>query len=239
MENMMKTKICLGFKILFCFGIYFGTSEAAFAAKKSKKRIELARDTKKITSKDTPVPSDISEDNREDKKYLITATPLGIGLGFITGITGGYYLNPHTIVGGRIENHSLDLKIYGYEFFSAQTKSAGGFVKYFMGNSFYIDAGLSANITEFTVKNIGYTSEKGFYEYRQHEKWQHGGLDLAIGNQWQWEHFTLGTDWIGIYQPLTQKQVEYENTAVGDDVQNIKLGVNHARILAFYLGMSF
>lgn len=64
--------------------------------------------------------------------------------------------------------------------------------KRFFGNSFYIKSGIY-------YKNQKTQIAKD--ELRDHpertEKLEALGLDLRIGNQWQWDHFTVGIDWIG------------------------------------------
>lgn len=67
----------------------------------------------------------------------------------------------------------------------------------FMGNSFYWTAG--AAYREFR----GHLSRQTpgathFYEIEQRDI----GADGAIGNRWQWQSFSMGFDWVGIYIPI-------------------------------------
>lgn len=63
--------------------------------------------------------------------------------------------------------------------------------KRFFGNSFYLKSGLY-------YKNLKTKIDlDDFYESKDRtERLQAIGLDFRIGNQWQWDYFTIGVDWI-------------------------------------------
>ena len=239
METIMKTTFfsphCLLAALFFLL-----PAEHVMAAKKSRKKFELAANSKKISGGNTGYTRDENKTHREDKRYAITATPIGIGAGLIAGLNAGYYVEPDLILGAKIENHTVSLNILGMDLYKANTKRAGVFGKYFFGKSFYLDGGLVGNIAEYTANGVGLDSSNGLFEIRQYEKWHHGGIDLAIGNQWHWDHFTLGADWIGLYQPLVKQQVKDENDSPSEEyMEDIPVNLGHVRILAFHLGLSF
>lgn len=74
------------------------------------------------------------------------------------------------------------------------------------------------------------------------------GAELFIGNQWQWQHFTIGYDWIGFYAPMAQqnKQSDVEKSENGRpfvadysaEPKSIEK-TGYLRLLSFYLGFTF
>lgn len=62
--------------------------------------------------------------------------------------------------------------------------------KYFTGNSFYFAA------------EVYYLNYESVNFFQQNKDFNALGLGLRLGNQWHWQHFTLGVDWLGIGRNL-------------------------------------
>lgn len=92
--------------------------------------------------------------------------------------------------------------------------------KHFVGNSFYW-------ASNFVYLKQDYVDDD--YFVKQYNSFYRGfGAGVRIGNQWSWEHFTIGCDWIG----LGTKFIHLEKD--GDDVHN-----SYATLLNTYIGYSF
>jgi hypothetical protein len=51
------------------------------------------------------------------------------------------------------------------------------------------------------------------------------GTGIRVGNQWQWKHFTLGCDWVGIGRVLSYfKYSESEKNFYTVTLMNVYLG---------------
>lgn len=220
------------------------TSGVASSANKENAGSESNRKTKTITSqeKKTNDNESDSEFHRRDKKFQLTFTLLGGGLGTIGGANAGYFLSPNQLFGIRWEKHEY----LNVSYFSGVTKSYGIYGKTFFGNSFYVNYGLSKNYSEFRLKKARYSlrdlltnNVSRDLTYIRNEKWEHSGIDLSIGNQWQWEHFTLGADWVGFYQSFASSRKEYYENERDQENHDALFLRDHIRGLVFYIGSSF
>lgn len=64
------------------------------------------------------------------------------------------------------------------------------------------------------------------------------GVGFRIGNEWQWDNFTLGTDWFGINAKVIQINKEKHNDNGDFDLFNIEEDVT-ITMLSFYIGYTF
>lgn len=63
------------------------------------------------------------------------------------------------------------------------------------------------------------------------------GVGINIGNEWQWDTFTMGCDWFGIN--TTVVKLNHEERATGTtDAPNLNKGFTF-NLLHFYVGVSF
>ena len=206
-----------------------------------------------IVNKKYEIERDSSEYNRMDKKFeaLVILTGSGPNAVSTTGFSLGYHYTPNQIfllegTGGRLGN--------GFSFFSdgksntdLTTQSFGIHFKHLTSNSFYYRFGLdyrSLNYKYTYGPNANsQTEEIGF-------KAESVAASFYIGNQWQWENFTLGCDWIGVSAPIfSDVRNEYKNSEAQlrkgyyeEKIENYadsfvrKINVS---VLRFYLGASF
>lgn len=209
-----------------------------------------------IVEKRHEIEKDSSEHNRINKKFETSAILLGSGpnaTGGNSGISIGYYfdLNKMIILEGTGNTHNQN----GNAFYSSsssggnisshaftKTSSYGIHFKHFTGNSFYYRIGADYRTVEYK------------YNFQSEEMGFNGDSITAsfyIGNQWQWDSFTLGCDWVGLSAPISSKiKDSYKNSAAqthdadyydrklnretDDYIKNININ-----LLRFYLGASF
>lgn len=167
------------------------------------------------------VVTDESKMQRENKKYLINASLFGVSfLTFSSSLEFGYYLSIDEI---------LSLQLTGLnDRNSIEGQSEDGFAvelgyKMFVSNSFYIKPELYYRAQNREVE-YDYLIDR--YEFKD---FKDIGIFFKIGNQWQWDNFTIGCDWLGIGRTV----LALEDS---DDYFDRSAEISY---LNFYLGMSF
>lgn len=191
--------------------------------------------------------SKTSEQNRIDKKFDFT---YGFFSGTLIGISasGAYHLDRNSLItlegrgGTNIDLANIVVgAIVGYsDQLSVQMLSLG--YKKFLGNSFYIHTGLSHYVMSFSRTYGGdafktpITSQGSF---------QVNNLDayFGLGNQWQWDSFTLGCDWLRIDRAISSNisNESYTSTTIQNEINNKKNYYSDLPSVtaSFYLGWSF
>jgi hypothetical protein len=181
------------------------------------------------TSTQKQMPGLKSFENRESKKFQLAIGMLGheyIGTNAIT-LSAGYFLDPQSILLVRYSNlngRGLD------DDDSATLRAVTLGYRRFVANSFNLTPSVyykrttqKDNFTWFTT-----TSKTEVYEDI--------GIGFRIGNEWQWENFTLGCDWFGINR--TMKVLNEKN--VDDNWELFDTNSKYSfTIASFYLGYSF
>jgi hypothetical protein len=181
------------------------------------------------------------------------ATPLNGG----SGLTGGKYLDSDTLVELNIaaasasKTDSSSFSPSPDDFITDDTRTEGTSrlisvrYKQFVNNSFYWYAGGADRMTHATLyddSDLSGDNLTPIATYDTHDI----GVTGAIGNQWQWENFTLGCDWIGFYAPLVKLKNDVSNgsgltssnASTRDSFQKA-LTTTTVQALRFYLGASF
>jgi hypothetical protein len=181
--------------------------------------------------------------NREDKSMLVTAQLLGTSVSPVPmmGINAGIYLTGDLIAQLEYGHGTL-----GLGFFDIRADTLGANLKLFTGNSFYFKGGLIYrqvyvdNVScilceDKTPRDAGSASSLG--------------IEGAIGNQWQWETFTLGVDWLGVVAPVAVLKTENKYDSSSSKSESTKQEINEVwndvakavnlSLLRFYLGASF
>jgi len=206
---------------------------------KAKSAGQNTKSGKRVVEAGEAVVRDSSEYYREGKKgyvafELFGSNPFPFGS---YGVMGGVYLSPDTIIDGSYTTGK-------FEFLGFKMKSDGLAIRYkmFNGNSFYWRAGGMYRAYEY---------DTGFEVLSDNTingkvKVSSFGVDFGIGNQWQWETFTQGFDWIGFYSPLagtytvsrpsnaTDSWYESERKSAASLSKRGSL-----QFLRYYLGISF
>jgi hypothetical protein len=211
----------------------------AFGASQAKSTTETQAINKTETTKEIReyerIVVDESMKNRMDKKYSLNAT-IG-GLGFSTTTTAfeaSYFLKPNKVItlqytklGGNSENSDNDTAAdetwkrdgLGHVF------SVG--LKKFESNSFYYKPEIYTRTQEFVHST---SSSSSVLLSKETAFINDVGVSFKIGNQWQWENFTLGCDWIGITRSMTASKIS----------SNIySYEKNSTTLLNLYMGASF
>lgn len=152
-----------------------------------------------------------SEENRDKKKFQTT---IGFGYDYsalVSQLNLGAFISQNDLVSlryGFVDKEKLrSSQVFQQQNISLQHKK-------FKGNSFYLAQEL-AYLKKATIPEDSSIDEK-------FTKVSYG---LRIGNQWQWQNYTMGFDWVGVGASF------WTLSGSGDNF-NISL-------LNFYLGASF
>ncbi|MBT4793049.1 MAG: hypothetical protein HON90_15860 [Halobacteriovoraceae bacterium] len=177
-----------------------------------------------------------SEVNREGKRFTLNTSLFGSSFSASSSaIELGYHLNTNTILSAQYTK--LVSNSSGWNDNEAEKDiwlrdgrghaiSIGA--KQFVSNSFYFKPEIYSRSQEkvhsFTRSYYGddrYISniKDGYIE--------DVGVSFKIGNQWQWDNFTLGCDWIGITKSVS---------AIKQTGKIDQEDINSFSVLNFYLG---
>lgn len=183
-----------------------------------------------------------SEHNRMNKKWTAQWQLFGVGPnGTAEGaIIAGYHLDRNSVVqievgSGGTSGNSIFIDDQ-YEFSGS---TVGLHYKKFFGNSFYAKMGVDYRSVTYKYKYAFGGGEESF-------SGDSLAAGLVIGNQWQWQNFTLGCDWIGLSVPFAST-VKSETVAGNDSyyrdeldkAQQKYLRNGFAQGLRFYMGYTF
>lgn len=179
-----------------------------------------------------------SEHLRMTNTYLLTAQLIGFAVAPIpaSGLNAGLYIDRNSIVQLEYSKGTLP-----YVFFDLHATTFGANYKHFYGNSFYTKVGID-------YRNISVSTNDFFLTKEQENVGTAETVvgNLAIGNQWQWNNFTMGCDWIGINPQIAVLRAHYDTTGMNEEDRNDidyswnKLAkVTSWQLLRFYLGASF
>ena len=124
-----------------------------------------------------------------------------------------------------------------------KTNSVGIHAKKFMSNSFYINGGIDYTTMKYDNDYIFTTSSiKDAYGFEANMI----SASFVIGNQWQWDTFTLGCDWVGMTLPISHNVTsEYADTSYSTakrynkEDQDTLLVNGSPQLLRFYVGATF
>ena len=187
-----------------------------------------------------------SEDNRVDKKFTAHAILVAVGpsLGFSNGASVGMFIDHNSLVdleyvSGRPENW------YGSFFtdYEIETKSFGVHYKKFVSNTFYFRIGADYRQIDYRHTYRNFLTSATYSE----NKFSGDSIagTIVIGNQWQFENFTLGCDWFGVAVPISSNIKSESSTGTKPDPNGLKDDedryVKDTMVMAvrFYLGASF
>ncbi len=194
----------------------------------------------KIVKEDS-IYENSSEHNRMNKKYAAWAQLLGVGpsISSSRGLAFGKYHTSYDIFFLEVTDGSDGWSSFGGFEYDINTKSIGVHWKHFTGNSFYFNTGIDFRKVDYDYRST-VTSTQSHFDSTS------AIISFAIGNQWQWNSFTMGCDWIGLSLPVADKISNASITTgsafeEGDfkDDQDLFSGKTHIQLLRFYLGASF
>ncbi len=184
--------------------------------------------------------NDVSAKNRVGQQFELM---LSLGVNYSdagAGLTGGYYFNPNSILELELfssEDDSRDDVNNDYKYsnvnFRQTTDAVSANWKYFTGNSFYIRPGIF--YVDYQYKTEGYIFGNSDISRKDL------GVSFGIGNQWQWENFTIGCEWIGLQAGmLNLSRSGRDNTLFSDiDGRGTDRDWKSASLLKLNIGASF
>ena len=170
-----------------------------------------------MSEKSADLKANNSWHNRIGKRYIFTArtdfkneNDLGLYGTDDNSIYFGRYLRANDIIALEIITGGYNHERHAFNYTQSKVRDISALVTYrqFTGNSFYWKAG------------FGYSSYEAFWLFayansvnvRNESGYQFTASSLIgalnIGNEWQWERFTIGCDWVGIKWRLAS---QFEN----------------------------
>ena len=210
-------------------------STTSFADVKSN---EVKTEVKETKKKYERVVVDESRANRDGKQYTLNAAITGYSFGAASNsIEAGYHLDADKVISlqySDLKNGTGDDKNSEDEVDRLWAKDGVGSAisvnfKNFVSNSFYIKPGVyyrDQTKVEETTSSFGELLSSKYSEFKDM------GVEFRIGNQWQFENFTLGADWVGITRTLNIMEQKGTYKYSAEDL-------SAANLLNFYLGYTF
>ncbi|MFM6928035.1 MAG: hypothetical protein ACKOX6_06190 [Bdellovibrio sp.] len=199
----------------------------------------------KLVEKDaaTVLYRDSSEANRIGKKFSANWELFGSGPAGTSesGVSAAYHLNRNSLI--QLEYGKGGFSSFWSDLTSISFNGShiGLHFKHFAGNSFYFKTGIDYRQIQYRYNYNSLTTD-GAYDFEGNSI----GASFVIGNQWQWDNFTLGCDWIGLTAPLTS-EVTHEHVSVEGPytrqdmyyAEDNRLKSTYVQALRFYVGYSF
>lgn len=195
-----------------------------------------------------------SEANRMNKDFQVDLfTGVGPANGGGMGISAAKFLSRNQLVMiDLVSGPGAYSRRYSSTYNSTTTSgetdtrvsTIGVHYKQFTGNSFYFRTGLDYSTVDY---KFDYNSNTPGYGFKSKFNGSVLGANFSIGNQWQWENFTIGCDWIGVSLPLvkdvasaeiTGSVADYDRSQFQDD-QDHYINNGTATLLKLYVGASF
>jgi hypothetical protein len=192
---------------------------------------------------------DTSADNRQGKTFAVTAQLLGSTV----APTAGYGLSlAYHFTGNDLMQIEATSGIYNYNEssvfleplrFKLSATTIGTNYKRFFGNSFYGKFG--ADYRKLTLSDVSVGKVK--YLPSELGNAESIAASVAIGNQWQFDYFTIGCDWFGIMAPISTIGTKSNVTGISnandraeiEDSWNKIATVTTYQVLRFYMGATF
>jgi hypothetical protein len=182
-----------------------------------------------------------SASNRAGKKYIFQYETIGLEEQRIGsfGPSFGYFITPHSILSLQFlgSRHSKSLASMNE---SWNANGIGISYKIFQGNSSYLSLGL--------VQTSGTYKYSSTFLIPTNEQLDFSALwgRVAFGSQWQWEHFSVGCDWVGFSYPIrgqvtnvvTDSELEGESSFLSGERGKYAASFQ-ATYLHLYVGAAF
>lgn len=184
-------------------------------------------------------PTDTSEFNRKNKTINLYIESVGGNRGGRT-YNISYFIRSDLQIMAEVSRFGSQWSLFNFDnIFNTYSESteidgAGLHMKYFMGNSVFLRLGVNRNEARYS-RTYNATSNKSFIN---------GNATYAvvgIGNDWQWENFMFGFDWLRMQYPiaseLTSRQDAPEDKYLSekqDELLDSSMG-----FIGFHIGASF
>ncbi|MDP7321476.1 MAG: hypothetical protein QF441_12760 [Bacteriovoracaceae bacterium] len=215
----------------------FGASAAQETTTKKNLKAEISTKIKKPYEQ---VVTYESMKNRDGKKTTLNVGLLGNTFeANSTSLELGYFLDLNTVLSLQFHDlASYNNETTGDEVDKAWNKDGEGYalsagLKKYVSNSFYYKPEIYYR-KQTRINSISYNYSFGSSTRdligTESTDFSDIGISFKIGNQWQWDNFTLGTDWVGLAS--TVAMLEQSGDVESHDKTNLTL-------LNFYLGYTF
>lgn len=176
-------------------------------------------------------PAKTSMVNRMSLKYQMTAG--FIGREYIENpltFSLGYYLDSSNIITLRYSNFNgsdVDNKA------AIKLRAVTLGYRHFVGNSFnYMPT------IYYRRNTIDYKNEGQFVIFGPSNLiYEDIGAGIRLGNEWQWENFTMGCDWFGVNRTVIELNYKQQSAGILDELNFEKQWT--LTLFSFYLGYSF
>lgn len=170
--------------------------------------------------------------DRLGKKIQFTVEPIGIDYfaeGLTRGLTIGFFLSPEKLIYLQGKK-SMQLTQYSNTTHYEKINSIDLGLRSYIKNSLYLSTGLSKKTIFYSMKSSGLSSPKfnGLAEFVT----EAAIINIGLGNQWQWQNFSFGIEWLNLAIPFadklkTEKIEEYQSEFSRENVQYFKKSKNN------------
>ena len=169
--------------------------------------------------------------NRMNLKYQVAAGIIGREyLESPLTLSLGYYVTSNSILSLRYTNFNgtdIDDKA------AVKLRAVTLGYRHFTGNSFNFMTSLY-----YRRSTIDYRNEGKFVLFGPTNLiYEDVGVGFRIGNEWQWENFTMGADWFGLNRTVAKINYKQQSAGVLDELHFEKEWT--LTLFSFYLGYSF
>jgi hypothetical protein len=185
--------------------------------------------------------------NREGKQFALLVQPFGLGPNLVMthGVTAGFYTNSKASIEAEMTTGAQIFDGIFFGQFDIKTSSLAVRYKYFAWNTLYFKGGINQRHISFSEKmnNFLFTGQTVTQKFEGDVT----ALEISIGNQWQWSHFTVGIDWFGYSLPVSSRVTSRKIEGSTDETRFSTLEGPEKRYLEsgsltafnFYLGASW
>ncbi len=174
--------------------------------------------TTALARKGPKAPRVPSSEERKKQSVTADAQPftlfLGtVGQGFTSGAAVGQFLTSDTVVRATARSGKSCL----YERCSYVETSASITVQHFVANSFFLEGGAMFQNNIYHRVPWGSTSWQTDDNHYTYSAETYGGT-IALGNQWQFDSFTIGVRWVQVYQAAFARRSKVHADTAGHPV---------------------
>jgi hypothetical protein len=221
-----------------CISLFGVDSETGFAQQSEESEQAAESAAQPLEDNDTAEDRKLnSTDNRNHANF-----DLAVEVGFAplpgVGMIASSYLTSDDLIEASAQIGKLNLLgllLIKSELYELRYKR-------FWGNSFYTNIGPGLRTFRVSSPLVAALAKSESFEAEDSDI----VLGLSVGNRWQWQHFLIGCDWIGVHLPLanvsssvgepTKSESSEEYNKRKSDWDNFGKNSTY-QILRFYLGI--
>lgn len=157
------------------------------------------------------------------------------------------YLNSDAAINFEYSRSTLTFDGNGVNFADDVSRIVALTASVFLGNSFYVNAGAGHRYLRYKGLDWLDSSLKAAFDVVDDYptiKYHDTGVILGAGNRWHWDYFTLGFDWLRLYAPVSDADVEFVGPEPTEEfkIEELKkreTNTGYSLMTALTLGVSF